>query len=141
VGAVWAQVPLAIIQMHNPKVRRRALVVDDSPLTRELLVTMMESAHFEVIEAADGLIALKQLQTFHFEVVVSDLEMPHMDGIELAKAIKSDPKLKKLPVILVTTRGSDEDKRRGLDAGADAYITKSEMVRRDLLETVARLVD
>jgi two-component system, chemotaxis family, sensor kinase CheA len=140
VAAAAAQSALAPVQHAISKSKRRALVVDDSPLTRELLVAMMEAAGFEVVEAIDGRAALLALETEQVEIVVSDLEMPNLNGVELTRAIKSNVKLKKLPVVLVTTRGSDEDKKSGLLAGAGAYITKTDMVRRDLLEAVARLL-
>ena len=73
-------------------------------------------------------------------MVVTDLEMPRVDGLELTRRLKSHPTLHKLPVVIVTTRGSEADKKKGMDAGADGYITKGDLVRQDLVDVVSRLL-
>ncbi|MCU0695281.1 MAG: response regulator [Myxococcaceae bacterium] len=120
--------------------KRRVLVVDDSPLTRELLVSLLESVGYEIAEAVDGAEALERLQREAVDLVVTDLEMPRVDGLELTRRLKGHPTLKSLPVVIVTTRGSDQDRRRGMEAGADGYVTKGDLVRQDLVDVVARLL-
>lgn len=120
--------------------RRRVLVVDDSPLTRELLVSLLESVGYEIVQAADGAEALERLSREVVDAVVTDLEMPAVDGLELTRRLKVHPTLKSLPVVIVTTRGSEQDRRRGMEAGADGYVTKGDLVRQDLVDVVARLL-
>lgn len=120
--------------------KRRVLVVDDSPLTRELLVSLLESVGYEIVQAADGAEALERLSREVVDVVVTDLEMPQVDGLELTRRLKVHPTLKSLPVVIVTTRGSEQDRRRGMEAGADGYVTKGDLVRQDLVDVVARLL-
>jgi two-component system sensor histidine kinase and response regulator WspE len=120
--------------------RRRVLVVDDSPLTRELLVQLLESVGYLVVQAGDGAEALDRLGREAVDIVVSDLEMPNVDGLELTRRLKSHATLRSLPVVIVTTRGSEADRRRGMEAGADGYVTKGDLVRQDLVDVVARLL-
>jgi two-component system, chemotaxis family, sensor kinase CheA len=120
--------------------KRRILVVDDSPLTRELLSGLLEAVGFEILNANDGAEALERLGREAVDLVVTDLEMPKVDGLELTRRLKSHPTLSSLPVVIVTTRGSEADKRRGLDAGADGYVTKGDLVRQDLVDVVSRLL-
>ncbi len=120
--------------------RRRLLVVDDSPLTRELLVSLLESVGYEIVQAADGAEALERLAKEVVDAVVTDLEMPKVDGLELTRRLKVHPTLRSLPVVIVTTRGSEQDRRRGMEAGADGYVTKGDLVRQDLVDVVARLL-
>jgi two-component system sensor histidine kinase and response regulator WspE len=124
------------------KQRRRVLVVDDSPLTRELISTLLEAVGYDAEMAGDGVEALQLLEDARLPVdlVVTDLEMPGVDGLELTRRLKSHPSLGKLPVVILTTRGGEEDKRRGLAAGADGYITKGDLVRQDLVDVVGRLL-
>jgi two-component system sensor histidine kinase and response regulator WspE len=123
-----------------PAPRRRILVVDDSPLTRELVSSLLEAVGYDVIMAADGVEALEVLGPSRAELVVSDLEMPRVDGLELTRRLKSHPTFKGLPVVILTTRGGEEDRQRGLAAGADGYITKGDLVRQDLVDVVRRLL-
>ena len=120
--------------------RRRILVVDDSPLTRELLSSLLETVGYEIVNASDGAEALERLGREAVDLVVTDLEMPKVDGLELTRRLKSHPTLHKLPVVIVTTRGSEADKKKGMDAGADGYITKGDLVRQDLVDVVSRLL-
>lgn len=124
-----------------PGVRvRRLLVVDDSITARTLLRSILESAGFDVKAAPDGAVALAALRTEPFDLVVSDVEMPRMDGFELTKRIRAEPKLAELPVVLVTAREAKEDRERGIDAGANAYIVKSSFDQSNLLEVIGRLI-
>ena len=120
--------------------KKQLLVVDDSVTTRTLEKTILESAGYEVATAPDGEAAWQLLQERGADLLVSDIEMPRMDGFELTEAVRASPRFRTLPVVLVTGRTSEEDRARGLRAGADAYIVKSGFDQRALLETIARLL-
>lgn len=119
--------------------RKTVLVVDDSVTTRTLEKTLLESAGYLVLTAADGMEAWQLLQSQRVDVVVSDVEMPRMDGFALTRALRESSWLRSLPVILVTGLGSDQDRARGLEAGASAYLVKSAFDQTELLEVVAQL--
>lgn len=116
------------------------LVVDDSVTTRTLEKSILEAAGFAVAVATDGLEALAALRRERVDLVVSDVDMPRLDGFELTRRIKADPKTRDLPVVLVTALDSPEQQEQGLDAGADAYLLKRTFDQRVLLETIQRLV-
>ncbi|MDB5079905.1 MAG: CheA signal transduction histidine kinase [Chloroflexi bacterium] len=116
------------------------LVVDDSLATRELERSILETAGFKVETARDGLEALKICREHRPDLVLTDVEMPNMDGFRLSMAIKQDDRLRDLPVIIVSSRDSDEDRRKGLDAGAQAYIVKGQFEQNKLLDTISRLL-
>ena len=120
--------------------RQKVLVVDDSPLTRELLVSLLESVGYQIVQAGDGAQAFEVLSREAVDIVVTDLEMPNVDGLELTRRLKSHATWRALPVVIVTTRGSEVDRRRGMEAGADGYVTKGDLVRQDLVDVVARLL-
>jgi two-component system chemotaxis sensor kinase CheA len=126
--------------VESDRPRRRVLVVDDSLTTRTLERYILEAAGYEVEVAGDGAEALALLQERVCDLLVSDVEMPLVDGVALTAAIRLDPKLRALPVILVTTRESAPDQQRGLEAGADAYIAKSSFDQDNLLRTIADLI-
>ncbi len=119
---------------------RRILVVEDSITSRTLLKNILEASGYDVKTAVDGMDAMTFLKTETFDVVVSDVEMPRMDGFELTKRIRADKKLSELPAILVTALETREDKERGIDAGASAYIVKSSFDQSNLLEVIKRLI-
>lgn len=119
--------------------RKSLLVVEDSITSRSLLKSILESNGYQVTTAVDGIDALTTLRTGQFDLVVSDVEMPRMDGFDLTAKIRQEPKLRELPVILVTALDSREDKERGIDVGADAYIVKSSFDQSNLLEVIRRL--
>ncbi len=119
---------------------RRLLVVDDSLTSRMLLQNILEAANYEVTTAVDGVAALTHLKTEEFDLVVSDVEMPRMDGFTLTENIRADNKLQDLPLILVTSLGSREDRERGVVAGANAYIVKGEFDQNNLLQVIERLL-
>jgi two-component system, chemotaxis family, sensor kinase CheA len=116
------------------------LVVDDSATIRTLEKSILEAAGYTVTLAADGMEAWDLLQNEKFDVVVSDINMPRMDGIELTTKIREQASLKDLPVVLVTSLGSAADKEKGLHAGADAYIVKSSFEQEILLSTISGLL-
>ncbi|MBS1154067.1 MAG: CheA signal transduction histidine kinase [Myxococcaceae bacterium] len=120
--------------------RRKILVVDDSPLTRELLSSLLEAVGYDIVNANDGAEAMERLGREAVDLVVTDLEMPKVDGLELTRRLKSHPTLHTLPVVIVTTRGAETDRRKGMEAGADGYITKGDLVRQDLVDVVSRLL-
>jgi chemotaxis protein histidine kinase CheA len=120
--------------------QRRILVVDDSITTRTLEESILSSAGYRVAVAADGETAWDKLRHETFDLVISDVEMPGMDGFELTRRIKQDDRLGHLPVIIVTSLGSEEDRRRGMEARADAYIVKSSFESTELLEMVGQLL-
>jgi two-component system chemotaxis sensor kinase CheA len=115
-------------------------VAEDSITSRMLLKGILESAGFQVQTAVDGVDAFTLLREQNFDLVVSDVEMPRMDGFDLAGRIRADKRLSELPVILVTALESQQQRERGIDAGASAYIVKSSFDQSDLLEAVRRLI-
>jgi two-component system chemotaxis sensor kinase CheA len=118
---------------------RRVLVAEDSITSRLLLKHILESAGCEVETAADGLDALSKLRQGRFDAVVSDVEMPHMDGLALTAAIRANAATADLPVILVTSLQTPAERERGLRAGADAYLTKGAFDQDQLLAALRRL--
>ncbi|MGF9758800.1 response regulator [Microvirga sp. 0TCS3.31] len=121
---------------------RKILVVDDSITTRTLEKSILEAQGYEVVLSVDGIDALHVLRSGEamIDLVIADVEMPRMDGFGLLQAIKNDPRLSALPVILMTSRADPEDVRRGLDLGASAYITKQKFDQRELLATIGQVL-
>jgi two-component system, chemotaxis family, chemotaxis protein CheY len=102
-----------------------ALVVEDSPTMRQLIVfALRRIPKLSIVEAEDGLEALKKLAAQRFDIVLTDINMPVMDGLKLVHRIRSDETLKDIPVVIITTEGGNEDRQRALALGANAYITK-----------------
>jgi two-component system chemotaxis response regulator CheY len=101
------------------------LVVEDSPMMRQLLVLALSRLKsLRVTEADDGVDGLRKLVTGKFDIILTDINMPIMDGLKLVKRVRSDPNHKDVPIIVITTEGSTEDRQRALQLGANAYITK-----------------
>lgn len=119
---------------------RSILVAEDSITTRTLLKNILESAGYRVSTAVDGMDALTKLRSDRFDIVVSDVEMPRMNGFDLTTSIRVDKNLKDIPVILVTALASREDRERGIDVGADAYIVKGSFDQSNLLEVLQKLI-
>ena len=122
-----------------PRELTRLLLVDDSRVTREMERRILEDAGFRVEVAADGDEALRRLGVEAFDCLVTDIEMPNLDGFELTAQLRQIERFAHLPIVVVSTRESSEDRLRGLRAGADAYLTKQSLVATDLVETVRRL--
>lgn len=120
--------------------RKRVLVVDDSLTVRELERKLLLNRGFEVAVAVDGMDGWNMLRNEAFDLVVTDVDMPRMDGIELVSRIKADPKLQSLPVMVVSYKDREEDRRRGLDAGADYYLAKGSFHDDALLDAVEDLI-
>lgn len=118
----------------------RILVADDSVTSRMLIKNILESSGYSVETATDGMEALATLRNRQFDLLVSDVEMPRMNGFELTSSVRSDQKYHELPVVLVTALSSREDRERGIDAGANAYIVKSSFDQSDLLSVVGNLI-
>ncbi|MEO5364899.1 MAG: response regulator [Magnetococcus sp. WYHC-3] len=122
---------------HEP---RHVLVVDDSITTRTLEKNILETNGYRVSIAVNGMEAWERMQAERFDLVVTDIEMPKMDGFTLTGRIKGDTDLRTLPVIIVSSLDRNEHRERGLEVGADAYIVKSQFETRKLVETVRRLL-
>ena len=116
------------------------LLVEDSIYVRTQEQRLLEKAGYEVVTAVDGLDGYHQLKERDFDAVISDVEMPNLDGFSLIKKIRKHQEYKDLPIILVTTLNSDEDKKRGADAGANAYVLKGKFNQGLLLETLEKFV-
>jgi two-component system chemotaxis sensor kinase CheA len=122
---------------REPSMRRlRVLVVDDSITTRTLEKNILETAGFEVVVAIDGLEAWTNLLEINPDIIISDVEMPQMTGLELARRVKSDARTRDIPLILLTSLGKPEQREAGLAAGADAYLVKSQFDQAELLATI-----
>jgi chemotaxis protein histidine kinase CheA len=120
--------------------RPRVLVVEDSVGVRELQRVILESAGYDVVTAVDGLDGAARLSEPPVDLVVSDVEMPGMDGFSLTRTIRRTHGWENVPVVIMTSRGDEADQRAGLDAGASAYLLKSEFDQAELIDTVRRLV-
>jgi two-component system chemotaxis sensor kinase CheA len=116
------------------------LVVDDALTIRELQKSILQRAGYAVRLAADGIEALALLSQEPVDLVLTDVEMPRMDGFTLTERIRATQDIAHLPVIILTSRSSEEDQRRGLEAGADGYIVKSAFDESGLLAAVARVL-
>jgi two-component system chemotaxis response regulator CheY len=102
-----------------------ALVVEDSPTMRQLIVFALHRIRgLTVVEADDGVDALRKLSVQKLDIILTDINMPIMDGLKLVKRVRSDEALKAIPIIIITTEGADEDRQRAISLGANAYITK-----------------
>jgi two-component system chemotaxis sensor kinase CheA len=116
------------------------LLVEDSITTRIQEKRILEAAGYEVVTAVNGVDAFNKLSTRPFSAVVSDIQMPYMDGLTLTKKIRGDKKFKEMPIILVTSLTSEEDKRKGIEVGANAYITKPTFEQKAFIDTIRRLI-
>ena len=116
------------------------LVVDDSLTVRELERKLLGNRGYDVEVAVDGMDGWNAVRTGHFDLVVTDIDMPRMDGIELVGLINRDPNLKSVPVMIVSYKDREEDRQRGLDAGADYYLTKGSFHDETLLQAVVDLI-
>lgn len=120
--------------------RKRVLVVDDSLTVRELERKLLESRGYAVECAVDGMDGWNAVRAGSFDLVISDVDMPRLDGIELTKLIKNDTRLRALPVMIVSYKDREEDRRRGLDAGADYYLTKGSFHDTTMTDAVRDLI-
>lgn len=117
------------------------LVVDDSPTMRQLIsFSLKRFKGCKIVEAVDGVDALKKLQETKVDMILADINMPVMDGLKLVSLVRQNPKIKHLPVVIITTEGADEDRQRGLALGANAYIAKP-IQSAQLLKVISELLD
>lgn len=116
------------------------LLAEDSITTRTQEKRILEMAGYEVVTAVDGLAAFNILGTGTFDAIVSDIEMPNMDGLTLTSKVRENKMYENLPIVLVSSLASEEDRKRGMDVGADAYIAKSAFNQQILIDTLGRLV-
>ncbi len=135
------EIPISPLEdVEISKKRQLILLVEDSITTRTQEKRILEGAGFEVVAAVDGEDAYGKLGSRPFDAVVSDIQMPRMDGLSLTEKIRQEAKYKELPIILVTALASDEDRKRGIEVGANAYITKPSFDQKIFVETIKRLV-
>ncbi|MFZ6045075.1 hybrid sensor histidine kinase/response regulator [Pseudomonas sp. CR3202] len=120
--------------------RKRVLVVDDSLTVRELERKLLQSRGYDVAVAVDGMDGWNALRSEHFDLLITDIDMPRMDGIELVTLARRDNRLQSLPVMVVSYKDREEDRRRGLDAGADYYLAKASFHDEALLDAVVMLI-
>ncbi len=133
--------PTKAAALQEVKTKRKSiLIAEDSITARTLLKNILESAGYTVKTAVDGVDAFTILRTEGFDLVVSDVDMPRMSGFDLTAKIRREKKFAELPVVLVTALESREDRERGIDAGANAYIVKSSFDQSNLLEVIRRLI-
>ncbi len=134
------QITSATSKSRDRDKTRRILVVDDSITVRELERQLLESRGFEVDVAVDGMDGWDAVRQRSYDLVVSDIDMPRMDGIELVTRIKADPDLAAIPVVIVSYKDRQEDRVRGLEAGASFYLTKSSFHDQTFLESIQDLI-
>jgi len=120
--------------------RKRVLVVDDSLTVREVERKLLGNRGYDVEVAVDGMDGWNAVRSGHFDLVVTDIDMPRMDGIELVSLINKDPNLKAIPVMVVSYKDREEDRRRGLEAGAAHYLTKGSFHDETLIKAVVDLI-
>ncbi|MCP3749703.1 hybrid sensor histidine kinase/response regulator [Pseudomonas sp. SBB6] len=120
--------------------RKRVLVVDDSLTVRELQRKLLSNKGYEVAVAVDGMDGWNALRSEDFDLLITDIDMPRMDGIELVTLLRRDSRLQSLPVMVVSYKDREEDRRRGLDAGADYYLAKASFHDDALLDAVVELI-
>ncbi len=116
------------------------LVVDDSPSTREIEKSILESYGYRVDVASDGMEGLEKAKNFPYNLVVTDIEMPKLDGFSLTEALRKEEKHFFTPIIIVSSRDREEDKKKGMQVGADAYIIKGDFEQSNLLSTIKSLI-
>ncbi|MBE9016099.1 hybrid sensor histidine kinase/response regulator [Chroococcidiopsidales cyanobacterium LEGE 13417] len=134
--------PVAIhtSEFQQVQIKQKLLLVEDSIIIRTQVKRLLEGAGYDVTAAVDGADGFNKLRTGSFDAVISDVQMPNLDGLGLAAKIRQHKEYRELPIILVTTLASDEDKRRGAEAGANAYLTKGTFDQKLLLDTLTRLI-
>ena len=138
--AITRVTTVGVIKGEEEAGEKSILVVEDSITSRMLIKNILEAAGYLVKTAVDGQDAYSTLKTEAFDLVVSDVEMPKMDGFELTTKIRSDKRLAETPVVLVTSLESREDQERGIDVGANAYIVKRSFDQSNLLDVIGRLI-
>ena len=130
----------AHMDTDEPRTRYTCLLVEDSPMMRQLLsFALARVKGLGVVEVDDGVDGLRRLATGRFDVIVTDINMPIMDGLKLVQRVRSDPKHKDTPIVVITTDSNVEDRQRALELGANAYITKP-VQAPEVVATIKRLL-
>ncbi len=120
----------------------KILVVDDDKTTRKILGLYLKSKGYEVVFAENGLDAMEQLGQETVNLVMTDLNMPYMDGLELIKTIRAEPRVRHIPILMVTTEADEEERKKAFSAGADGYLVKpvtATMVSDNIKEILAKI--
>jgi len=131
---------LNIVIEEQDKLSLKVLLVDDSLIARKVEQGILESIGFRVDTAIDGMDALAKLESETYDMVITDLEMPRLDGFGLVRRMRNQPKYEELPILIISTRESAEDRMRGLEAGADAYLVKQQLDSENLMKSIKMLV-
>ena len=117
------------------------LIVEDSPTMRQLIVFALKRIRgLNIVEAGDGVDGLKKLSATKFDMILTDINMPIMDGLKLVSLVRSDPNYAAVPIVIITTEGANEDKERAIALGANAYITKP-IQTTQILDVAKRLLN
>jgi two-component system chemotaxis sensor kinase CheA len=122
-----------------PSRRLKVLLVDDSPIARATEAALVRALGHQVEEAVDGEEGYAKASAGDFDIILTDIQMPRLDGIGLARRLRADPHTAKTPVVVLSSLAAPEDKRRGLDAGADAYLVKGELSVEAIAQVIERL--
>jgi two-component system sensor histidine kinase and response regulator WspE len=122
------------------RVAKRILVAEDSITVREVERQLLTRLGYDVAVAVDGMDAWNQIRAGRFDMLVTDIDMPRMNGIELVRLVRSDPRFAHVPIAVVSYKDRDEDRRAGMDAGANAYLTKGSFQDQSFIATVTGLV-
>ena len=117
---------------------RTILVAEDSEVTRTLVTGILSNLGYRILQAEDGQQALEMLQDYRVDLLMTDIQMPRMSGLELLKNVRADVALEGLPVIMLSTLGSAADKEYAMQLGADAYLVKLDFREKELVSTVRR---
>ncbi|MFH0924136.1 MAG: chemotaxis protein CheW [bacterium] len=125
---------------EESKKQKYILIVDDSISTRDLEKGIFEAAGFKVSTAINGIDALSKINKEQYDLIITDIDMPGMNGLELTARLKADNQYKSIPVVVVSSLQTEEDKKKGIEAGAEAYITKSSFNQASLLELIGTLI-
>ncbi|MBU0676225.1 MAG: hybrid sensor histidine kinase/response regulator [Proteobacteria bacterium] len=136
------EVKSALARPERAEVAReiKVLVVDDSVNTREIEKSILEAYGYQVTLAGDGVEALEKARKVKYDIIITDVEMPKMDGFTLTETLRADEVYKDTPIMLLTSRDKDEDKRRGIQVGANAYILKGDFEQSNLISTIENLL-
>lgn len=131
---------LSLSKKKEVQIKKSVIVVEDSITSRTLLKNVLENNGYNVKTAVDGVEGLKLIKNEKFDLIISDVEMPRMNGFELTSMVRKDEKTSEIPVILVTSLDSKEDMEKGIDVGASAYIVKSNFQQNNLIEVIKKLI-
>ena len=129
-----------VSEAESRRARKKVLVVDDSLTVREVERRLLENKGYQVEVAVDGMDGWNAVRNGEFDLVISDVDMPRMHGIEFVSRIKNDPKLKDIPVMIVSYKDREEDRLKGLQVGANYYLTKSSFHDESLINAVIDLI-